>query len=179
MGGAASRDGAPLTGADGPAFEPDRYVARFLKEADVAQLIQKDNDLITGAYGAWGKEAPADRGLAATQSRQDARRGDEDAGLRELQQVYHCDRHHSEGLSGANCAIFANGRLNRRPIQIKDTVDSMEAEMDGLTAQIEKISQKSTALNDALGERRGKVRQLHGVHSVLQKVIFAAQRSPC
>lgn len=33
---------------DSPAFESDRYVSKFLQEADVVQLIQKDNDLITG-----------------------------------------------------------------------------------------------------------------------------------
>lgn len=53
---------------------------------------------------------------------------------------------------------------------MKDTVDSMEAEMDGLLAQVEKINTKSAVLNEALGERRQKVRQLNGVHSVLQKV---------
>ncbi|KAI9025475.1 Vps51/Vps67-domain-containing protein [Hyaloraphidium curvatum] len=122
---------ARFRAADGASFEPDRYVAKFLQEADVVQLIQKDNDLITAVKTLDGE-------------------------MKTL--VY----------ENYNKFITATDTIRK----MKDTVDSMDAEMDGLMRQVQTIGTKADLLNEALGERRQEVRRLTGVHSVLRKLQF-------
>ncbi|KAF0447367.1 Vacuolar protein sorting-associated protein 51 [Gigaspora margarita] len=56
--------------------------------------------------------------------------------------------------------------------KMKSNVESMESEMDQLSKSISNISNVTSLVNDALGPKREKIRQLTGVHDLLKKIQF-------
>ncbi|KAF8927352.1 Vacuolar protein sorting-associated protein 51 [Haplosporangium gracile] len=56
--------------------------------------------------------------------------------------------------------------------KMKSNVDNLESEMARLTQNIGKIATSSSAIHSSLGGKRGKIRQLNGVHSLLTKLQF-------
>ncbi|KAG0251708.1 Vacuolar protein sorting-associated protein 51 [Actinomortierella ambigua] len=56
--------------------------------------------------------------------------------------------------------------------KMKSNVDNLESEMARLTQNIGKIAASSSTINNSLGTKREKIRQLNGVHSLLTKLQF-------
>ncbi|KAF9123500.1 Vacuolar protein sorting-associated protein 51 [Mortierella sp. 14UC] len=56
--------------------------------------------------------------------------------------------------------------------KMKSNVDNLESEMARLTQNIGKIATSSSAIHSSLGDKREKIRQLNGVHSLLTKLQF-------
>ncbi|RUP43157.1 hypothetical protein BC936DRAFT_137536 [Jimgerdemannia flammicorona] len=59
---------------------------------------------------------------------------------------------------------------------MKSNVQNMESEMDRLTNNMSKITEQCATVNNALGPRREKIRQLNGVHNLLKKVCICFRR---
>ncbi|TPX33917.1 hypothetical protein SmJEL517_g03383 [Synchytrium microbalum] len=56
--------------------------------------------------------------------------------------------------------------------KMKTNVENMESEMDRLSKSMDQITQASTKINDSLADRRSKIHQLSGVHTLLKKLNF-------
>ncbi len=55
---------------------------------------------------------------------------------------------------------------------MKTNVENMESEMEKLRVNMDKISDGSMKVNTSLVEKRDKINQLSGVHSLLKQVGF-------
>lgn len=86
---------------DGSTFEPNKYFARLLKEKSLNGLMAKDNELVAGKWTIFSCICRRGRMITDTCPRRNKRNWwwYEDIGIRELQQVYQCYRHDTQGLN--------------------------------------------------------------------------------
>lgn len=58
---------------------------------------------------------------------------------------------------------------------MKSNVKDMESEMDQLTKNMSKIIENVSRVNEALGTKRDKIRQLNSAHNLLKKVCIEVE----